>query len=149
MPRLFEAVGIGDPHFTTPFGKGGLAAYITDSDSMVEKLMQQPLAYAAKRGIEHIIIYGDVADGPALSTKASRALLRIFKHDFRFHVILGNHDKFAEESAAGHSLDFFVDLGLTNVRIYEESTIVKLCGQRINFMRRISASNPIASTSPT
>ena len=131
---MTDFVGIGDLHLTNHLGKGGLSEYITDTDQMIVDLVQQPLSYASKNGIEHILLYGDIFDGPKPSSRGERALLQILKSDFKFHVILGNHDKFGEDSSAGHSLELMRDIDLPNVKIYEQPTKVKIGGARINFM---------------
>jgi hypothetical protein len=62
------------------------------------------------------------------------SLLKILKLPFEFHIILGNHDLFAEDPAAGHSLQIIKEFGLPNVRIYEEPTLTKIEGRPVKFL---------------
>lgn len=124
-------VGIGDLHLSSSPKK-------EDHDAYVFQLVRQCLVFAKEQGIKHILLYGDVGDKPYLSRSAMRTLLRLFRSPFTFHIILGNHDKEAEDSAAGHSLMPIVDLikanKLPTVHVYEEDTNVVIEGAKIRFM---------------
>jgi DNA repair exonuclease SbcCD nuclease subunit len=133
MSEIDEFVSIGDLHLTDSLGRGGLAAHIKEPDKMVADLViAQPLKWARKKGIRDIILLGDLCENPRMSYEGQMQLSRIFQQKgFIFHVILGNHDKLAEDSAAGHSLQLMKALGLReNVRLYEEPTKVG----RLNFL---------------
>lgn len=131
----FEAIGIGDLHLTNSAGKGGLAQYVKDPNRVIAKLVQQPLEYAASKGIKDIFLYGDLCEGTRMSYEGQLALLSILRDKrFYFHIILGNHDKMSEVSADGHSLQIIKEFGLRNVRVYEEDTEVMLGDQPVNFM---------------
>jgi hypothetical protein len=129
-----QAVGIGDLHLTSARGVGGLASYIKDPDQMVKREVFRVLKWARKRGIKRCFLYGDVCEGPRMSYEAMHALLEILNQDFEFHIILGNHDLFAEDPTLGHSLELIEKFKLPNVRIYTEPTIVKLDGHKVQFL---------------
>lgn len=130
-----EFIGIGDLHLTDSAGKGGLSKYIKDHDQFVANLViDQPLKYASKNGIQNIILYGDIFESPRGSYSGQKALLKILRQNFEFHIILGNHDKFASDSNAGHSLELIQEYDLPNVHIYDQKTIVKFGSTHINFM---------------
>jgi DNA repair exonuclease SbcCD nuclease subunit len=131
---MTDFVGIGDLHFTNHLGKGGLSEYVPETDKMIADLAQQPLNYATKHGIKHIILYGDIFDGPKPSVEGQLALLSLLRQDFEFHIILGNHDKFGPDSDAGHSLQVIQEFGLENVNIYTHTRRVKIGRAKLNFM---------------
>lgn len=125
MSEILDLVAIGDLHLTDSTGKGGLSTYIEGSDKMVADLViSQPLKYAKEKGVKDIVLLGDICENPRMSYEAQLQLFRILRQPFQFHIILGNHDKLAEESQAGHSLEILKELQLPNVRIYEEPTDV-------------------------
>jgi DNA repair exonuclease SbcCD nuclease subunit len=131
----FEAVGIGDLHLTSSAGKGGLSQYIKEPNRVIAKLIEQPLAYAESKGIKHIIFYGDLCEGTRMSYEGQLALVSVLRNPkFTFHIILGNHDKISEASVDGHSLQIIKEFQFPNVVIYDGDRVVKLAGQRINFM---------------
>jgi hypothetical protein len=132
----FEAIGIGDLHLTDTAGKGGLAAYIKNHDEVVMQLVTQCLQFAKKRGIKNVFLYGDLCEGTRMSYQGQLALIGLFNTNpnFVFHIILGNHDKIAELSSMGHSLQIIQAMNLFNVKIYEEDTVVTFGDAKVNFM---------------
>lgn len=124
MRKLREFVAIGDLHLTDSSGKGGLASYIENHDKHVVQLMDQPLSWAAKRGIKDVVLLGDICENPRMSYEAQLALLSVLRQDFVFHIIPGNHDMLAEDPEAGHSLQIVREFRLPNVNIYETPTVV-------------------------
>ena len=140
---LPELVGIGDLHLTDSAGKGGLSAYIEDHDDHVAQLViDQPLAYARRKSIRHILLYGDLCENPRMSYAGHLALGRILSEPFNaktgelfeFHIILGNHDMFDVEPSAGHSMDLVKLWGRPNVKLYEKPTNVKVAGLPVRFL---------------
>jgi len=130
-----QAIGIGDLHLTDSRGVGGLAAYIKDHDAMVARAVKRCLGWATQRGIRNVFLYGDVCEGTRMSYEAQLALLSILRRtDFDFHIILGNHDLFAEDPALAHSLQLIREFGLSNVHIYLEPTTVRIDGRNVRFL---------------
>lgn len=129
-----NAIGIGDLHLTDSRGHGGLAAHIKDSDAMVARAVSRCLKWAASRSIRNVFLYGDLCEGTRMSYEAQLALLSILRQDFDFHIILGNHDLFAEDPVLGHSLQLIKEFQLPNVRIYEEPTTAKIDGRAVRFL---------------
>lgn len=129
-----HAYGIGDLHLTDSHGKGGLAKYIANPDAYVMSEVQRVVNHGRKNGIKHFILYGDVCEEPRMSYEATLALTDFFEKnkESEFHVIVGNHDKFAEDSAQGHSLQIIERMGFKNVRIYTEPEIVKIDGTKVH-----------------
>lgn len=128
---MVEFVGIGDLHLS-------FSPKQEVHDKFVLKMLKQPFDFARKRGIKDIFLYGDIGEKTWLSRSATRALLRLLREPFVFHIILGNHDKEAEDSAEGHNLMFIADLvaagKLDNVKLYTEDTLVKFGEAKVNFM---------------
>jgi len=133
-----ELIGIGDLHLTSPGPKGnigGLSAYINDHDNFVADLViTQPLAFAKKRHIENVVLYGDLFEKPRASYEGMLALLKILEQPFQFHIILGNHDMFGEEPTLGHSLQIIQKMQLPNVHIYTEPCLKKFGKAAVNFL---------------
>lgn len=129
-----NAIGIGDLHLTDSLGRGGLASYIKDSDAMVARAVSRCLRWASARSIRNVFLYGDLCEGTRMSYEAQLALLSILRQDFDFHIILGNHDLFAEEPTLGHSLQLINEFGLPNVKIYTEPTVTKVDGRAVRFL---------------
>jgi hypothetical protein len=124
---MTEFIGIGDLHFSSSAGRGGLSRIIKDHDDYVRREVEKVKTYARKKGVTNIVQYGDVCEEPRASYAATLAMLDMFADDdFVWHIILGNHDKFAEESSAGHSLELIKRLKLPNVRIYTEPKDITL-----------------------
>lgn len=131
-----EFVGIGDLHLTSSTGRGGLSSYIKDHDNFVADLViNQPLKYAEKKGIQHIFLYGDLCEQTRMSYDAQLALIKILRNNqFKFHIILGNHDLFGEEPELGHSLQLIKELRLPHVTVYERPTDVILDKAPVRFL---------------
>ena len=114
-----NAIGIGDLHLTSSLGKGGLSSYIKDHDQMVAREVKKALKWARDRQVKQVFLYGDICEGTRLSYDGMLALLKILRLPFEFHIILGNHDLFSEDPAAGHSLQLIKEFDLPNVHFYE------------------------------
>lgn len=126
-----EFVALGDLHLTDSQGRGGLASYIKDHDRMVIDLaLNQPLKWARKKGIKHVVLLGDICEGPRMSYEAQIQFLRLLRTPFKFHIIPGNHDMIAEDPSLGHSLQIIQEFGLPNVKVYTTVTtrgLVRFC----------------------
>jgi DNA repair exonuclease SbcCD nuclease subunit len=122
-----EVIGIGDTHLSK------LTKIIPEADKLSIQAVRRVLAYAQRKGIKHIIFYGDIAEKPTLSTSATKLLLKLlFAKKYReleFSILLGNHD-FAEDGS--HSLELIETVGdffsLANVKVYTEPQEVSLDG---------------------
>lgn len=129
------AIGIGDLHLTDSEGGGGLAKYISDPDAYVMRECTRVVRYASKKGITNIFLYGDICENPRMSYAAMEALIQFFRENstINFYVILGNHDKFGNESSLGHSLQIIMLYPFTNVRFITEPEVIKIDGVKVNF----------------
>ena len=128
-----QILGIGDLHLSSVNGSGGFSRFLRDSDSMIINELRRVLL---KEEIETVIIYGDICDGSRMSYGAHELLYSFF-HEFKdrsFHLILGNHDKFARDSNAGHSCQLLQKMVGSNVRIYENPEVVKIGNNKINML---------------
>jgi DNA repair exonuclease SbcCD nuclease subunit len=123
--RMKEFIAIGDLHLTDSTGKGGLSNYIDNHDEHVADLViNQPLIYAKKNKIKNVVLLGDLCESPRMSYSATKALRRIVKQPFEWHIIPGNHDLFAPDPEVGHSLELLELFDLPNVHIYKTPTNV-------------------------
>lgn len=133
-----EFLGIGDLHLTDHLGTGGLAKYIEDHDRMVESEVMRVLAYGEKKGVKHIIFYGDIFENPRGSYPGMQALSRILTTPgFEFHVILGNHDMIGRTPEVGHALEVvqeFKSAMKPNVHFYFKGADVVLDGAPFRFL---------------
>lgn len=124
-----QAIGVGDLHLTDDAGTGGLAKYIENPDLMVCNEVRSVLRYAESHGIQEIFMYGDVCQNPRMSYDAMLSLFDLLTEnlDFKFSIILGNHDMWGEIPETGHSLQVLQKmlLGFPHVRIYTRPTVVK------------------------
>lgn len=130
-----DFVGIGDLHLTNVLDKGGLSEYIRDHDDMVRREVDKVKDYARRNHVSTIIQYGDVFEGPRASYSGMLSLLdMVADDDLEWIFILGNHDKFAEESSLGHSLQLLQRMKLKNVRVVIEPHRVKRGKGSLNLM---------------
>lgn len=132
---MADIIAIGDLHLTDSTGKGGLSAYLDDSDMMVANLvLSQPLKYARKHGIKHVVLLGDVCENPRMSYQGHLALDLILSQPFHFHIYPGNHDMFDTDVSAGHSLQMLELWKRKNVSLYTEVTDIEIDGHPVRFL---------------
>jgi len=118
-------VFVGDLHLTDSVGRGGLSKLIENADKFVADLViDQPMRYAVKHGIKHMVFGGDICEGTRLSYSGQLALARIFraakKKGIKCWLYLGNHDVFDTDPTVGHSLEVVQLWGFDNVEIITE-----------------------------
>lgn len=130
---MIELVGIGDLHLTDEKGQGGLAKYIEDPNGYVMSEAQRVVNWAQKKGINLVILYGDICENARMSYEANLALVKFFRRnkDMDFIVYRGNHDSVAHGADEGHSLEILMSHRLKNVRVFVEDTYVDVGKQRI------------------
>lgn len=128
-------IGIGDLHLSSTNGHGGFSRFVESSDSYIISEVSSVLAKNEESGIENIIFYGDICDSTRMSYKAHEQLVKLFDEyrDLRFHLILGNHDKFAV-SGLGDSLDLLRLFKLKNVTIYDKPETVDFGDCKVRFL---------------
>lgn len=131
-----EALGVGDLHLDGPFTK-----LVPEGAKVICNEVQKIVKWGRKRGINRVFFYGDICDTPRMSYEAYRAFSKLLRDnpDTEFHMILGNHDKFAVQSEAGHSMELVKDLleimeALPNVHLYTEPTDVEIEGVMVRFL---------------
>lgn len=129
----FEAVGIGDLHLTDDSGKGGLANYIESPDEYVMSEVDRVCAWARKKNISNVILYGDICENPRMSYEGQIAFRNCIRRnkDLNFIVYRGNHDSKARSSDEGHSLQLIQLMGLKNLQIILNDTYLEFGKQKI------------------
>lgn len=128
-----EIIGIGDLHLTDEKGHGGLAKYIEDHDGYVMSEVDRVCAYARKKHVSTIVLYGDICENERMSYSAMTAFTKCIRRnkDLRFIVYVGNHDKIAKASSEGHSLEIIALMRLKNLEIYVEDTYIDIDDVRV------------------
>jgi len=129
-----EAVVIGDLHYD-----GHMCNIVPDFNKQITREVKSVLRWAENRGISNVILEGDLCHGTRLSYEAQQELQSIFLlSKYQFYVILGNHDKISDDSAAGHSLEVFKPWikkkFLSNVHLFEDLTDVEIDGAPVRFL---------------
>lgn len=128
-----EALGCGDLHLDGPFTK-----LVPNGNTVICREVQKIVDWGTKRGIDRVIFYGDLCDSPRMSYEAYTAFTKLLRSNpsVEFHIILGNHDKFAPDSSAGHSLELLVDWldMIPNTHVYTEPTDVEIDGVGVRFL---------------
>lgn len=104
-----QIVGIGDLHLDSP-----LSQYIPSLNSVVLDEVRTALAWASKRHIDSVILYGDIGHKPALSYDATCKLIELFVEfsHMKFVVVKGNHDT---KSCSENSLQVLQTLQTTGL----------------------------------
>lgn len=132
-----ELVAIGDLHLTDSSGRGGLYKYVKNCDQQVMKEVVKVCEWALERGITNLVFEGDVCENPRMSYEAHHALLTFLQsklaRKFQIYIYLGNHDKVAHDSEAGHSLELLQFMNLPHVHLYTEDTEVVIDGAPVKF----------------
>jgi len=133
MPKYFQAVTVGDPHFD----KMGNLLKAQHLDLQIAEL-RKPFEYAVQNGIQEVWVLGDVAHKERLSEEARIALFKLLEeYDGRVivRIILGNHDVAYD---GFHALQFFVELfkskKFKTVFIYDKKKQVVINGVPVNFL---------------
>lgn len=127
-----ELIGIGDLHFDK------LDPIIPDASELICASVEKVFRYALKKGVRHVVFYGDICERPRMSYHSQvlfyRTLLKAEYSDLVFHVILGNHD-FAEDGT--HSLQVLETVCESigrPIHVYTKATRTILDGVPFNFL---------------
>lgn len=132
-----EALGVGDLHLTDAAGMGGLSKYLPNPDEFVLSEFGKVLDYGRKKGVNRVIQYGDICDGPRMGYEAMVGLSRFLSDndDFQFELMLGNHDMYGETPAAGHSMEVLKLLySKKNVRIHVTPRNLLIDGAKVRVL---------------
>jgi DNA repair exonuclease SbcCD nuclease subunit len=90
-------------------------------------------AWARKKNIGTVVLYGDICENPRMSYEAMRAFRNGIRRnrDLQFIVYRGNHDSKARDHAEGHSLEIIQMMGLKNLQIILDDTYLEFGKQKI------------------
>jgi DNA repair exonuclease SbcCD nuclease subunit len=127
-----EAVAIGDLHFD-----GDIAKYVSDHHLMIGRMVDKVCRWARKRGIRNVFFLGDACEGPRMSYESMMELHDTLRRnkDMEFWAIPGNHDLFAEDPAAGHSLEVLLKLSrIKNFHFFTKPADVDIDGALVRFL---------------
>lgn len=116
---------IGDIHL------GALDRYIPKAYLRVLDTIDKIVDNCVSKGIDNIVLLGDVSDTPQLPDHILIKLLDLFKkYDVAWHIPVGNHDRASEKEHALRLIDWMGKSGLLNVRVYNKPEIVKIDDDR-------------------
>jgi len=126
-----EAIALGDAHYD-----GNIFNLVEDGPSFVTNELRGPCNYAVERGIQHVFMLGDTCSKPRMSYESHIALLGLLDEfpSLHFHFILGNHDMYGDDPAAGHSLQLLMQARRPNVSVYTKPTKKLIDGCKVQFL---------------
>jgi DNA repair exonuclease SbcCD nuclease subunit len=125
-----HAIILGDVHLGkgTNIGKTGIGANLNSRIADQLNLLEWTLDQAHERGVDDIIITGDVFEDPkphpSLITMFLAWLKKCQAYDVHVHIILGNHDMLRSGMVFTSSLDIISEVELENVSIYKNVNTV-------------------------
>lgn len=126
-----EAIAVGDLHFDGP-----IASLLQNHEQYVVKSLDRIVETARKKGIRHLILLGDMGHSPRIKYESQIAFLQWLHRnsDIKVWAILGNHDKFSEETEAGHSMQLIVAAAPPNFTLITEPQNIKIDGAPFRFL---------------
>src|ERR1700678_2048365 len=125
-----EIIILGDPHIGGGVANGKLAIGAALNSRVVDQinLLDYTLDQAVLRGVETIIITGDVFEepkpAPSLITLFISWLKRCAANDVYVHIIVGNHDILRTGNFYTSPLDIISECQLDNVSVHKEINTV-------------------------
>ena len=123
--QLASFIILGDPHIgkSQSIGRVGLGSALNSRIIDQCNLLDWTLEQAIERGIEHVVITGDVFEEPkphpTLITLFVAWLRKCGEAGIHVHIIQGNHDMIRTGSFNNSSLDIIIESDLDNVSIYK------------------------------
>lgn len=135
-----SVVILGDPHIGkgVSVGKVGLGSALNSRIIDQIELLDWTLDQVVERGIEHIIITGDVFEEPKplpyLITLFISWLKRCAANSVYVHVIIGNHDILRTGNYYTSPLDIITECELDNVSVYRDIKTIFIGSTAFTFM---------------
>lgn len=128
---MSQVIILGDVHLGkgTNIGKTGVGSILNSRIADQIALLDWTLEQAVERGIDHIIVTGDIFEDPKPHPSLIAFWIAWLKkcqvYDIHVHVILGNHDMLRSGSSFTSSLDILLEVDLENVSVYKNiNTII-------------------------
>lgn len=121
-----QAIILGDVHLGKGLniGKTGVGSNLNSRVADQLNLLDWTLDQAVERGVDDIIITGDVFEDPkphpSLITMFLAWLKKCQAYNVHIHIILGNHDMLRSGMVFTSSLDIISEVDLSNVSVYKD-----------------------------
>lgn len=125
-----HAIILGDVHLGkgTNIGKVGVGSSLNSRVADQLNLLDWTLDQAHERGVDDIIITGDIFEDPkphpSLITMFIGWLKKCQAYHVHVHIILGNHDMLRSGMVFTSSLDIISEVDLDNVSVYKDINTV-------------------------
>ncbi len=129
---MSHAIILGDVHLGKGIniGKAGVGANLNSRIADQLNLLDWTLDQAHERGVDDIIITGDVFEDPkphpSLITMFLAWLKKCQAYHVHVHIILGNHDMLRSGMVFTSSLDIISEVELENVSVYKNINTVMI-----------------------
>src|SRR5574338_1645397 len=129
---MSHAIILGDVHLGKGIniGRAGVGANLNSRIADQLNLLDWTLDQAHERGVDDIIITGDVFEDPkphpSLITMFLAWLKKCQAYHVHVHIILGNHDMLRSGMVFTSSLDIVSEVDLENVSVYKNVNTILL-----------------------
>ena len=123
---MTSAIILGDIHLGkgTNIGKNAVGATLNSRIVDQLNLLDWTLEQAVEKGVEHIIITGDVFEDPRprpeLITMFIAWLKKCQAYNLHVHIIMGNHDILRSGFVYSSPLDIISEVELENINVYKQ-----------------------------
>lgn len=120
-----QTIILGDVHLGkgTSIGKNGIGSNLNSRIIDQLNLLDWTLDFAIDKGIESIIITGDIFEDPKPATSLITLFIswlnRCKVHNIDVHIIIGNHDIVRHGSVLSSPLDIIIEIDSPNVSVYK------------------------------
>lgn len=137
---MSHVIILGDVHLGKGIniGKTGVGANLNSRVADQLNLLDWTLEQATERGVDDIIITGDVFEDPkphpSLITMFIAWLKKCQAYNVHVHVILGNHDMLRSGMVFTSSLDIINEVELDNVSVYKDINTILIGATAITMM---------------
>jgi len=137
---MSHAIILGDVHLGkgVNIGRAGIGANLNSRVADQLNLLDWTLEQAVDRGIEHIIVTGDVFEDPkphpSLITMFIAWLKKCQAYEVHVHIILGNHDMLRSGMVFTSSLDIINEVELENINVYKDINTIFIGTSAITIM---------------
>lgn len=137
---MSHAIILGDVHLGKGIniGRAGVGANLNSRVADQLNLLDWTLEQAVERGVDHIIVTGDVFEEPkphpSLITMFLAWLKKCQAYEVNVHIILGNHDMLRSGMVFTSSLDIINEVELDGINVYKDINTIFIGSSAITMM---------------
>ncbi len=137
---MSHAIILGDVHLGKGIniGRVGIGANLNSRVADQLNLLDWTLEQAVERGVDHIIVTGDVFEEPkphpSLITMFLAWLKKCQAYEVNVHIILGNHDMLRSGMVFTSSLDIINEVELDGINVYKDINTIFIGSSAITMM---------------